>query len=85
MKKLEAKYVPIGDGEKIKFCYLLNSSPLPTNVIAAPSKLPKELGMDKYLDYDTQFDKSFLEPLRTIMDDIGWEEGNDQSTLDQFF
>ena len=85
MKKLEAKYVPIGDGEKIKFCYLLNSSPLPTNVIAAPSKLPKELGMDKYLDYDTQFDKSFLEPLRTIMDAIGWEEGNDQSTLDQFF
>lgn len=85
MKKLEAKYVPIGEGEKIKFCYLLNSSPLPTNVIAAPSKLPKELGMEKYLDYDTQFDKSFLEPLRTIMTAIGWDEGSDQVTLDAFF
>lgn len=85
IKKLEAKYVSIGEGEKIKFCYLLGSSPLPTDVIAAPGKLPKELGMDKYIDYDTQFDKSFLEPLRTIMTAIGWKEGNDQQTLDSFF
>ena len=85
IKKLEAKYVSIGEGEKIKFCYLLGSSPLPTDVIAAPGKLPKELGMDKYIDYDTQFDKSFLEPLRTIMQAIGWKEGNDQQTLDNFF
>ena len=85
MKKLEEKYLPIGEGEKIKFCYLLGSSPLPTNVIAAPSKLPKELGMERYLDYDTQFDKSFVEPLRTILDAIGWKEGSDQVTLDAFF
>lgn len=85
IKGLEAKYVPIGEGEKIKFCYILNSSPLPTNVIATPGKLPKELGMDKYIDYDTQFEKSFVDPLRTIMSAIGWEEGNDQQTLDSFF
>lgn len=84
-KKLESKYVPIGEGEKIKFCYLLDSSPVPTNVIAAPSKLPKELGLDKYLDYETQFDKSFMEPLRTIINAIGWKDGNEQQTLDQFF
>jgi hypothetical protein len=64
---------------------LLDSSPLPTNVIAAPNKLPKELGMEKYLDYTTQFDKSFVEPLRTILDAIGWKEGDDQMTLDAFF
>ena len=85
MKKLESKYLPIGDGEKIKFCYLLDSSPLPTNVIAAPNKLPKELNMERYLDYTTQFDKSFVEPLRTILDAIGWKEGDDQMTLDSFF
>jgi DNA polymerase elongation subunit (family B) len=85
LKNLQSKYLPIGDGEKIKFCYLLDSSPLPTNVIAAPNKLPKELGMERYLDYDTQFEKSFVEPLRTIMDAIGWKEGNDQVTLDSFF
>ena len=85
IKQLGANYVPIGEGEKIKFCYILDSSPLPTNVIATPGKLPKELGMDKYLDYDTQFDKAFLEPLRTIMQAIEWEEQNDQQTIDSFF
>ena len=85
IKKLETKYMPIGEGEKIKFCYLLNSSPLPTDVIATPGKLPKELGLDKYIDYHTQFEKSFMEPLRTIMKAIGWKEENDQQTLDQFF
>ena len=85
LKKLDTKYLSINEGEKIKFCYLLDSSPLPTNVIASPGKLPKELGLDKYLDYETQFDKSFMEPLRTIINAIGWKEGNEQQTLDQFF
>jgi DNA polymerase elongation subunit (family B) len=85
LMNLETKYMPIGEGEKIKFCYLLDSSPLPTNVIAAPGKLPKELGLNKFLDYDTQFDKSFMEPLRTIMEAIGWKEENEQQSLDQFF
>lgn len=85
IKNVETKYVPIGEGEKIKFCYLLKSSPLPTNVIATPGKLPRELGLDKYLDYETQFEKSFVDPLRTIMDAIGWKEENSQQTLDGFF
>lgn len=85
LRKLEAKYVPIGEGEKIKFCYVLDSAPIPTNVIATPGKLPKELGMDRYLDHETQFQKSFVEPLKTIMDVIGWKEGNEQQTLDEFF
>ena len=85
LRKLEAKYLPIGEGEKIKFCYILDSSPLPTNVIAAPGKLPKELNLDKYIDYETQFQKSFVDPLKTIMDAIGWKEENDQQTLDSFF
>jgi hypothetical protein len=85
LRKLEAKYPLIGDGEKIKFCYVLHSSPLPTDVIAAPGKLPKDLGMDKYIDYETQYNKSFVEPIKTILDAIGWEVGNDQQTLDQFF
>lgn len=84
-KKLTAKYLTINEGDKIKFCYLLGSSPVPVNVIAAPGKLPKEFGLDKYLDYNTQFDKSFVEPLKTILDVIGWKEGNDQQTLDAFF
>lgn len=85
-RKLTDKYQLIGEGEKIKFCYVLDSAPLPTNVIAAPSKLPKELDLDRYIDYTTQFDKSFIEPLRTILDVIGWTDGSQQLlTIESFF
>ena len=33
---------------------------------------PHELGLDKYIDYDLQFEKSFVEPLKAILDAIGW-------------
>jgi hypothetical protein len=85
-KGLTNKYPLIGEGEKIKFCYVLESAPIPTNVIAAPGKLPKELGLDSYIDYTMQFDKSFVEPLRTILDVIGWKDGSQQQlTIDSFF
>jgi DNA polymerase elongation subunit (family B) len=85
MKKLDRRYPLIGEGEKIKFCYVLDSAPIPTNVIAAPGKLPKELGLDKFLDKEMQFEKAFLEPLRTILNVINWKEQNDKNTLDSFF
>ena len=31
-----------------------------------------EIGLDKYIDYDLQFEKAFLEPLKAILDAIGW-------------
>ena len=30
------------------------------------------LNLDKYIDYDLQFEKSFVEPLKAILDAIGW-------------
>lgn len=90
LRKLDTRYPLIGDGEKIKFCYMLGSSPLPRTqdknpVIAAPGKLPKELNLEKYIDYELQYQKAFVEPIKTILDSIGWKEGNDQQTLDAFF
>ena len=85
-RNLTTKYQSIGEGEKIKFCYMLSSSPIPTNVIAAPGKLPKELNLDDYIDYHTQFEKSFIEPLRTILEVIGWKDGSEaQMSLEDFF
>ena len=31
-----------------------------------------KLDLDKYIDYDLQFEKSFVEPLKAILDAIGW-------------
>jgi DNA polymerase elongation subunit (family B) len=71
-KKLTNKYSLIQNGEKIKFCYLKEPNPMRENVISFIQDFPKELNLDKYIDYNLQFEKSFVEPLKTILDAIGW-------------
>jgi len=70
--KLDNKYSLIKNGEKIKFCYLKKPNPMHENVISFIQDFPKELDIDKYIDYDLQFEKSFVEPLKAILDAIGW-------------
>ena len=70
--KLDNKYSLINNGEKIKFLYLKKPNPIHENVISFIQDFPKELGIDKYIDYDLQFEKAFLEPLKTVLDSIGW-------------
>jgi DNA polymerase elongation subunit (family B) len=71
-KGLTNKYSFINNGEKIKFIYLKKANPIRENVISFISDFPKEIGIDKYIDYDLQFEKAFLEPLKVILDAIGW-------------
>jgi len=82
--KLQKKYELIKDGEKIRFSYLKMPNPLRDNVICAFSQLPQEFDLDAYIDYDTQFDKAFMSPLRAILEVINWHEEK-QSTLEDFF
>ena len=71
-KKLTNKYSLIGNGEKIKFVYLKKPNIIQENIISFIQEFPKELGLDKYIDYELQFEKSFVEPLKSILDSIGW-------------
>ena len=71
-KKLTNKYSLIQNGEKIKFCYLKKPNIIQENVISFIQDFPKELDLVKYVDYDLQFEKSFVEPLKAILDAIGW-------------
>ena len=83
-KKLTNKYSLINNGEKIKFIFLKKPNIIQENVISFIQDFPKELGLDKYIDYELQFEKAFLEPLKIILDSIGW---NVEKTvnLDLFF
>ena len=83
-KKLDKKYAAIQNGEKIKFCYLKLPNPIRENVISYIQEFPKELGLDKYIDYELQFNKAFLEPMRVILDAIGWKVEK-TITLESFF
>ena len=71
--KLKHKYPLIQDGEKIKFVYLKTPNKIGENVISFLGTFPREFGLDKQVDYDLQFSKSFLEPIKVIMDTIGWK------------
>jgi DNA polymerase elongation subunit (family B) len=71
--KLTHKYPLIQNGEKIKFVYLKTPNKINENVISYLGTFPKEFGLDKHVDYDLQFTKSFLEPIKVIMDTIGWQ------------
>ena len=71
--KVENKHALIQEGEKIKFMYLKTPNPLHENAISFFGELPKEFGIEKYVDYQTQFEKSFLEPLKNVLQCIGWK------------
>ena len=71
--KLTNKYSLIQNGEKIKFIYLKKPNTIHENIISFIQEFPKELNLDKYIDYDLQFEKAFLEPLKIILDAIGWK------------
>ena len=86
---LGKKYRKIIDGDKIKFLHLRKPNPLggvagQDQIVAFPNSLPKEFGLLEFIDYDTQFEKSFLEPIKNILEKIGWNHEH-VATLESFF
>jgi DNA polymerase elongation subunit (family B) len=82
---LDTKYPLIQGGEKIKFMFLKEPNHVQSNVIAFPQGgIPEEFDLQQYIDYNTQFEKSFVEPLKIILDAIGWKTER-TSSLEDFF
>jgi len=87
-KKLDKKYPEIMEGEKIKFVYLKNPNPFQTNVFTFLTECPTELDVQKYVDYEKQFEKSFVDPLLFITNSIDWyidDSYGTQTNLLDFF
>ena len=70
--KLTHKYPLIQEGEKIKFIYLKVPNRSGENVISFFQTLPKEFDLHGSIDWDQQFDKAFLSPVKVVLDAIGW-------------
>ena len=81
---LDKKYPYIQEGEKLKFTYLKMPNPIKDTVISYPGKLPTEFGLDKFVDYNTQYEKTFIDPIKVILDCMGWTTEK-TSTLEDFF
>ncbi len=82
--KVSHKYAFIQEGEKIKYIYLKEPNPIGENVVSFMGQIPKEFNVDKFIDYNSQYQKSFYDPLNTVLQCIGWE-GERKVSLLQFF
>jgi hypothetical protein len=77
-------YELIKSGDKIKFIYLIRPNTFyNNNVLSFKDMFPKKLKLEKYIDYEKQFDKSFIEPLKLILNSIGWKS-EEESSLESF-
>ena len=82
--KVEHKYPFIREGDKIKFIKLATPNPFKFDVISYITTLPNEFEIHRYVDYDVQFEKTFLDPMRFILNSIGWEHEK-RANLESFF
>lgn len=71
-------------GEKIRSCYLRLPNPVYENVISAPDDLPEEIKLTQYVDYNQQFEKTFLTPIESLLKAINWESKKTATLGDAF-
>ena len=83
-RDLHNKYNFIQDGDKIRYALLKKPNPINENVISFISELPKEFNLKDYIDYDTMYNKAFIDPMKAILDTIGWQTEK-ANTLESFF
>jgi DNA polymerase elongation subunit (family B) len=82
--KLQKKYSLVKDGEKVKFIYLKEPNTIGSDVVSFLGKLPTEFDLDRFIDFNKQFNVAFVEPLLTIINTIGWKIEKEQ-TLESLF
>ena len=86
--KLNNKLVYIQEGDKIKFLHMKQPNVYQSSSISFMTELPKGLGLQEMVDYELQFEKSFVEPLKFITDKVLWridDSYGQQGTLEDFF
>lgn len=82
--KLDNMYPLIYEDDNIKFTYLKLPNPIRDTVIATPDDLPPEFKLDKFIDYELQWDKGFEQGIKTILDARGWTSTKHISIEDFF-
>jgi len=83
-KEIDMYYSDIKDGSKAKYIFLIKNNKTKENVIAFPNKLPKELDLHSKIDYNTQLERSFLSPLKIMLEPTKWSYERKANLMDLF-
>jgi len=75
---------PIMSGDKIHFCYIKEPNIFNSNVIACSEELPKEISNKIQIDYETQFEKVFMSPVKIMFKALNWQTEK-RVNLESFF
>ena len=81
---LDKQYETIYDGDKVRYCYLKRENPTRQEVLSVKGDCPKELDLEKYIDYDHQWDKTFMKPIQTVLDVVGYQSAKVGNLIDIF-
>jgi len=87
-QKLDSKYPLIQEGDKIRFLHLRQPNVYQSSAFSFITKVPRELDIYDKIDYDEQYTKSFVEPLRVITEKMNWLIDSSygvQGSLEEFF
>lgn len=71
--KLNNKYESIRDGDNLKCLYLKKPNPLRVSVIGFTTVIPKEFGIERFIDRDMMFEKMFMSPVKKLAETVGWD------------
>ena len=83
-EKLGRSIQKITSGDKVKFTYLIKPNPIKENVIAFVDYMPRQFKLEKYVDYNLQFEKTFLGAIEPVLEAVGWTSEKHIS-LEDFF
>lgn len=75
-KKLKAQYDIIHNDSKMKYIYLKTNSQFTENVMGFSDVMPKEFELEKNVDRELQFEKTFIKPLTAIYEVFNWQFPN---------
>ena len=81
---IDQNYQEIVGGDKIKFVYLTKPNRLQSHVVGWVDFLPPEFKLHDRVDYDTMFEKTYLKPIRDILNVVDWEV-EPSATCDDWF
>lgn len=87
IKSLDNKYRKIENGDKIKRLPLVKQNPygIESTAICFIGEIPKELGIEEYIDREQLFEKTFKKPVESLLDVLKWNFDKGDKNLFDFF